>query len=143
MGLIGEEFDHLVYDLADSTNSLEVLQFFTTVTKLLKSPANTVVVIDNHSAHQGLELDQLFKEAGMIMLNLPVHSCSLNSIERIWAVWKKIFRLEMLNLDESVCKVGAFAMINKTLNMIPKTAIASLSKGCVSEMIKVMEGQVV
>jgi len=53
MGIIGEEFDHIVFGLAESTNTMEVLQYFTQVVNILKDPSNTVVVVDNHSAHQG------------------------------------------------------------------------------------------
>ena len=83
MGLIGEELGRLLWDLAESTNKIAVENFFITCIKYVRDPRNTVIVMDNHSAHVGASLMSLFAENGVIILNLPPHSSPLNPIENV------------------------------------------------------------
>ena len=53
------------------------------INRLLKDPNNTVLVLDNHSAHIGRDLTRLFDQSGITILNLPPHSSPLNPIENV------------------------------------------------------------
>ena len=65
MGLIGIEFDDIIFHLTESTNSIAVQNFFLELIPILKDPSNTIIVLDNHSAHGGTEVQTIFKDSGM------------------------------------------------------------------------------
>ena len=53
MGAISNKFEHLVFTTCRSTKATHVLRFMKKLKKEVEKPRNTIIVLDNHSAHKG------------------------------------------------------------------------------------------
>lgn len=66
---------------------------------LAKLPANSVVVLDNASFHQGKAMKEALENAGHVLLYLPPYSPDLNPIEKKWAKAKKLRRKTQTSIE--------------------------------------------
>ena len=97
-GAIGAAMREPVFHLANSTNKLEFANFMRKVNAVLyqsdpvtKRGWKPRIVYDGHSAHRALASVELM-EKGFHLLPMPPYSPEFNSIERLWAKFKEMFR---------------------------------------------------
>lgn len=89
----------MIYELGAGTNLKLVKPFLTRLAISVKEPRNTVIVLDNHSAHVSLKTENLAEAHGMTLLYLPPTCSRLNPIEHLWGIWKKAWRQRLLQID--------------------------------------------
>ena len=105
LGAIGESLPKAVFTLAPTTNREHVIEFFRKLRSTVdpnpmlarSKQQKLVVVLDNHRAHYGPDVEQLAKQLNMELLFLPPYSPELNSIESLWSIVKGKIKLRLIS----------------------------------------------
>lgn len=120
-GAIGHCLNESVFMTGKSTNIEEFKIFIQKVIAALRNPEDKpYLVLDNHSSHRSLQVRRLL-EAHFNVCFIPTQSCELNSIESLWALFKKIFRKKAASLVGTLRNQGeVVSLVESIADEIPE-----------------------
>ena len=102
-------FAFLTVCLFDCNINSDVFHAWLTEDLLTKTPANSVIVMDNASFHKRADMIGAIESAGHILEFLPPYSPDLNPIEHKWAQAKAVRRKERCNATDLFLKSEYYA----------------------------------
>jgi hypothetical protein len=97
-------------------------------------------IIDNHQSHKGKIVRKFIEDHGFIIEFLPPYSSHLNPIELVWALFKRLWRRELLMKGDKV--QGEYtapqirAMIPGVLNKIKLNSLKNLKLGTSAKVLE-------
>lgn len=94
------DFTFLTVSLFDCNINSDVFYAWLTQDLLPKTPANSVIVMDNATFHKRKDMIEVIENAGHTLLYLPPYSPDLTPIEPKWAQAKAIRRRERCSISD-------------------------------------------
>ena len=88
LGAISNRGGWLKYRIAESTNKVDVIALIQMIEGQVEDKDETLLVMDNHSAHHSLDVKDHPADCDIPSLFLPVYSSPLNPIEHVWSCFK-------------------------------------------------------
>jgi len=136
IGAISNKRDQIFKKIANTTNTENVLAFFSNLNSKI-GLRDKVMVMDNHAAHHSNQVTAYLEKQGAIVLFMPPLSSYFNPIETIWSYIKQKWRNELVQL------LGAQPSkryMNRTLERLcedtPPLVVTNIANSCIALMRK-------
>ena len=95
-GAISTDFKQAEFMLAEKTTILNFKKFLDKIRPHIKEK-ETVMILDNHSAHKSVTARNYAHKLGIKLCFLPPTASELNPIERMWSYFKNVWRRMLYN----------------------------------------------
>jgi transposase len=97
IGAISNQRDQIYSKIANTTNTENVLAFFSNLNSKIKLK-DKIIVMDNHASHHSNQVLAYLEKHGAIVLFMPPLSSYFNPIETVWSFVKQKWRNELVKL---------------------------------------------